>query len=140
MNRDQFNRTEMFNTVSAYMHTNQSLWTATKAVADTVDALDASIAVIEGKAGKQQTPITGAADQKAQVRLSCEEKILELSDQLSALAEVKSDANLAAQTNWTLSSLDKRPTTNSKKPEKASRPSRLQIWSRWPITPSRQPM
>ena len=107
MNRDQFNRTEMFSTVSAYMHNHQSLWTATKAVADTVDALDASIAIIDGKVGKQQTPITGAADQKAQVRLSCEEKILEISDQLSALAEVKNDANLAAQTAWTLSSLDK---------------------------------
>ena len=52
MNREQFNRIEMFSTVSAYMHANQALWTATKAVADTVGVVDANIGVIEGKAGK----------------------------------------------------------------------------------------
>src|ERR1041384_1165134 len=97
MNRDQFNRTGMFNTVAAYMEQNQSIWTSTKAVSDAVDDLNAGIAAIDTKGGKQQAPTTGAADDKAHVRESFETKIFELSDQLSALAAVKKDANLAAQ-------------------------------------------
>ena len=107
MNRDQLNRTGMFSTVSAYMGTNQSLWSGVKAITDTVDVLNNGIADISGAAGKQQTPVTGAAAQKAQVRHGFEEQILFIADQLAALAEVKGDANLASQVELTLSSLDK---------------------------------
>ncbi len=107
MNRDQFNRTEMCNTVSAYLARNKSIWDAIKAMGDTVDELDANNTAIAEKGRKQQTPITGAAEEKEQVRLDFEEKILELADQLSALAEKKRDANLAAQSELTLSALDK---------------------------------
>jgi hypothetical protein len=44
---------------------------------------------------------------KGQVRTSFEEKILEMADQLSALAEKNKNANLAAQVECTLLSLDK---------------------------------
>src|ERR1041384_4149441 len=59
------------------------------------------------RAAKQQSPTRDAADQKETVRLDFEKKILEIASQLSALAEVRKDANLAAQTECTLSSLDK---------------------------------
>ena len=107
MNRDQLNRTGMFSTVSAYMGTNKTLWNGVKAIADTVTAVDAGIAGISGSAGKQQTPVSGAADAKAQVRHDYEEEILVVASQLSALAEVNGDANLAAQSELTLSALDK---------------------------------
>ena len=107
MNRDQLNRTEMFSTVSAVMNTNKTLWSAIKAISDTVDDLNDGIADISGSAGKQQTPVTGAAAQKAQVRHSYEEQILFIANQLAALAEVNSDQNLAGQTELTLSALDK---------------------------------
>jgi hypothetical protein len=107
MNRDQFNRNEMCNTVAVYMEKNKSIWGGVKAMNDTVDDVNTCRKRIAGKIRKQQEPITGAADEKAQVRLSFEEKILELADQLSALAEVKQDSALAAQVEWTLSSLDK---------------------------------
>jgi hypothetical protein len=97
----------MFSTVSAYMNINQPLWTALKAVSDTVDDLNDGITDINNSAGKQQTPTTGAADAKAQVRHDYEEQILVIASQISALAEVKGDANLAAQVELTLSSLDK---------------------------------
>ena len=45
----------------------------------------------------------------AQVRTSFEEKILEIADQLSALAAKNNDPNLAAQVELTLSGLDKLP-------------------------------
>ena len=107
MNRDQLNRTGMLSTVSAYMGTNKALWNGVKAIGDTVKDLDDGIADISSSAGKQQTPVSGAADAKAQVRHDYEEQILVIANQLSALAEVKGDANLAAQTELTLSSLDK---------------------------------
>ncbi len=107
MNRDQLNRTGMFSTVSAYMNTNKSLWSGVKAISDTVDDLDSGIADISDSAGKQQTPVTGAAAQKAQVRHSYEEQILFIADQLAAFAEVSSDAELAGKVELSLSSLDK---------------------------------
>lgn len=107
MNRDQLNRTGMFSTVAAYMGTNQTLWNGVKAIGDTVTDLNDGIADISGAAGKQETPVSGAAAQKAQVRHDYEEQILVIASQLSALAEVKGDANLAAQVELTLSALDK---------------------------------
>jgi hypothetical protein len=46
-------------------------------------------------------------DAKTNVRLSFEEKILEIADQLSALAAKNNDALLGAQVEWSLSALDK---------------------------------
>jgi hypothetical protein len=107
MNRDQFNRTGMFNTVAAYMDKNNSIWNGVKAVGDTVADVKTGIAAIDEAGRRQQAPTSGATDEKAQVRLSLEEKILEIADQSAALAEKNSNANLAAQVEFSLSSLDK---------------------------------
>jgi hypothetical protein len=109
MNRDQFNRSEMFNTVAAYMQTNNSLWSATPAIVQTMTELTANITSIGNKMSKQQTPITGAADQKALVRAALEDKILEVANQLAALAAATHDMNLAGQAELTLSGLDRMP-------------------------------
>ena len=74
---------------------------------ETVGEVNSRIGRIGEKAGKQQAPTTGAALDKGQVRTSFEEKILEVADQLSALAEKNKNANLAVQVEFTLSSLDK---------------------------------
>ncbi len=134
MNRDQLNRTGMFSTVSAYMGTNKTTWNSVKAITDTVTDLDDGIADINQSAGKQQTPVSGAADAKAQVRHNYEEQILVIASQLSALAEVKGDANLAAQSELTLSALDKL----AKKRELESPLSPRPIWRHWWITTSPQ--
>jgi hypothetical protein len=107
MNRDQLNRTGMFSAVSAYMGNNTTTWNSVKAIGDTVDDLNDGIADINNSAGKQQTPTTGAANAKAQVRHDYEEQILVIASQLAALAEVNRNANLAAQVELTLSALDK---------------------------------
>jgi hypothetical protein len=107
MDRNQLNHTGMGSTVSAYMETNKTIWNSVKTVDDTMDDVNDSIADINSSAGKQQTPTTGAADAKAQVRHNYEEQILWIADQLAALAEVKGDANLAGKVELTLSSLDK---------------------------------
>jgi hypothetical protein len=105
MNRDQLNRTGMFSAVSAYMGNNTTTWNSVKAIGDTVTDLDDGITDINNSAGKQQTPVSGAANAKAQVRHDYEEQILVIASQLSALAEVNGDANLAAQVELTLSAL-----------------------------------
>jgi hypothetical protein len=71
--------------------------------------VEAGIGAIAESIRKQHAPTSGAAEEKGQVRLSFEEKTLEVADQLAALAEVKKDPNLAAQVEFTLSSLDKLP-------------------------------
>lgn len=107
MTREQLNRTGMFSAVSAYMGNNQSLWNSLKAIKDTVTDLDSGIEAIDDAIGKQQTSTTGAATAKAQVRHDFEEKLLVMAGQLSALAAVNKNANLASQVEFTLSSLDK---------------------------------
>ena len=107
MDRNQINRTDMQNTVAAYMDKNNPLWSGVKATNDTVTELKGNNAAIAEKAAKQQAPISGAGDEKVQVRLDFEEKILEIADQLSALAEKNKDVNLAAQVGLSLSALDK---------------------------------
>lgn len=97
----------MGNTVSAYMDRNKSLWGGVKAMSDTVADVNAALGRIAEKIRKQRAPTAGAAVDKGQVRLSFEEKILEVADQLSALAEKNKNANLAAQVEMTPSSLDK---------------------------------
>lgn len=97
----------MFSTVSAYMDANPTIWNGIAAIGVTVTDLNDGIAGINSSAGKQQTPTTGAAGAKAQVRGSFEEQIMWIADQLSALAELNGDANLAAQSELKLSALDK---------------------------------
>ena len=67
----------------------------------------AGIAAIADSILKQQAPTSGARDEKTAVRLSFEEKILEVADQISALAAKNKDATLGAQVELTLSALDK---------------------------------
>lgn len=97
----------MCHTVSSYMGKNQPIWSANIAMNDTVAELDANNAALADKVRKQQTPTSGAADEKGQVKFDFEEKLLEIADQLSALADKRQDANLAAQVELTLSALDK---------------------------------
>jgi len=97
----------MCHTVSSYMGKNQPLWSANIAMNDTVAELDANNGIIADKVRRQQTPTTGAADEKELVKFEFEEKILEIADQLAALAEKNQDANLAAQVELNLSALDK---------------------------------
>lgn len=109
MNRDQYNRTEMFNTVAAVSQANNALWSGTPAIVQTIAELNENIGIIATKMMHQLTPIAGAAYQKGNVRHDFEEKILEFADQIHALAFVNHDMVLADQSDLTLSGLDKMP-------------------------------
>ena len=97
----------MASTVSAYMGKNKTVWNGVKAVKDTMTEVDAAIAGIAEADKKQQTPTTGAAQDKATVRHDFEDQIVLVADQLASLAAKKKDAALEAQVDLSLASLDK---------------------------------
>lgn len=109
MNRTQFNRTEMFNTVSATLQENNTLWSAVPAIVQAMTEFNAKIAAIGAKLMRQEAPITGETQQKGNVRSDFEDKILEIAHALSALGAATHDMDLAAQGDLTLSQLDKMP-------------------------------
>jgi len=99
----------MFGTVSDYMNldANKPIWTPMKAAVDTMAELDAGIAAIGNKTGKQKTPTTGAAGAKGNVRHDYEAKILEIGDQLASIAAAAKDPVLAAQVEFSKAGLGK---------------------------------
>ncbi len=101
----------MFGTVSDYMNSdaNKPIWTPMKAAVDTMAEVDAGIEDIAKKVGRQQTPTTGAAGAKGNVRHDYEAKILEIGDQLASIAAAATDAVLAAQVEFSKAGLGKLP-------------------------------
>ena len=107
MNQDQINITGMHSSVADYMAQNNALWGGVKAVADTVAALIANNKIIADKVNVQETITDGMTPLKLQTKHDLEEKILEIADQLAALAAKNNDVELGAQVELTLSVLDK---------------------------------
>lgn len=107
MDRDQLNVTEMGSTVSTYLAKNKTLWSGIKAIAETVAEVDATLAAIAEKDQHQQTPVSGAAEEKTATRHDFEDQIILVADQLAALAAKEQDAVLEAQTHLSLAALDK---------------------------------
>jgi uncharacterized phage infection (PIP) family protein YhgE len=105
MNDYQQNLTDMFQTVSAYMDNNKTLWNAIPAIQETVAELDAGIAQILSAGQKQRVPTKGAAKDKGQIRRELEDKVELVAGQLHALAAKNGDAVLAGKTDLPLSQL-----------------------------------
>ena len=139
MNRNQLNDTGMLNTVSSYMATNNSIWGGVPAMTATVAEVKANITRIDDKMGKQQTPTSGATDEKTQVRGDFEDQLLVIADQLSSLAAKNNDKNLGAQVDLNISTLDKLTTTNSRKRASGFPPSPRRTWRRWRPTALSRP-
>ena len=106
MNQDQINITGMHSTVAGYFDQNTALWSGNKAVSDLVAQLKANIAVIAQKRDAQETATDGQAELARQAKHDLETKILEIADQLYALAAKTNDVALEAQSHFTLSLLD----------------------------------
>jgi hypothetical protein len=82
---------------------NQPLWNGVKAVTVTVGALNT---IIAQKRDEQETATDGQAENARQARHDLETEILEIADQIYALASKNGDALLEAQSHFTLSQLD----------------------------------
>ncbi len=106
MNQDQINITGMQSNTASYMAQNQTIWNGVKAVTDTVAALNVNNDIIAQKRVAQETATDGEAENARQARHDMEVKIVEIADQVSALAAKTGDALLEAQSHFTLSMLD----------------------------------
>ena len=107
MTQDQESRTTMFANVVAYLDKNKALWTPIKAMVETVGEVADGLTLIARKAGKQQAPNGGAGEEKTNVREDLEETVLEIADQVAALASKTGDAQLAARVTLTRSGVGK---------------------------------
>jgi hypothetical protein len=106
MNQDQINITGMHSTVASYMDQNQTIWTGNKAFSASVGQLNTNNSVISQKRDAQETATDGEAELKRQAQQDLEEKIIEIADQIYALAVKNNDVGLEAQSHLTLSILD----------------------------------
>ncbi|MSU57298.1 MAG: hypothetical protein EXS35_03800 [Pedosphaera sp.] len=89
------------------MDKNNSIWSGVPAIAVTTGDFKVIIADIGKSIRKQAIATGGAGDEKTNVRLSFEESILFIADQLSALGAKNNDVLLGAQVELSLSALDK---------------------------------
>src|SRR5205823_4332529 len=96
MKQRQENRVSMFEAVAAYMDDHKDKWSGKPAVVKAVADLNAGIAFINAKTGRQGTPLHGITTSKDQVRTAFEDKIVEVADQIAAYAAETKDAQLAA--------------------------------------------
>ena len=106
MNQDQINITGMHSTVAGYFDQNTAIWSGNKAVSDAVAQLKANNDVIAQKRDVQETATDGQSELARQAKHDLEAKILEIADQLYALAAKTNDVALEAQSHFTLSLLD----------------------------------
>jgi hypothetical protein len=97
----------MVESTVAVLNENKNVWEKTPAFVKAVADLAGVVQAIQIESGKQQAPTKGATASKAQARDALEDTILEMADQLSALAEERRDVTLAAQVEITRSALDK---------------------------------
>jgi hypothetical protein len=103
------NVTDMATNVSVFMSNpdNKTLWQTNKAITDTMAEVDGDLATLAGLDTKQLAPITGQAAEKATTRFAFESQILVIASQLAALAAKNNDTVLEAQSDLSLSALDK---------------------------------
>jgi hypothetical protein len=106
MTQDQENVTSMMETTLQYLDQNNSAWSARPAFAAAVTDAKAGVKAIREAASKQETPIEGITDEKAQARGALEDLTLEIADQVSAYAAKGGDVGLAAKVHVSRSSLD----------------------------------
>jgi hypothetical protein len=105
MNNKQTNRVTMFKTVSAYLDSHKSVWSAMSPVAAAVESFQDKIAAIDTAAQQQETP-SGAADTKAEARDALEDVLFLTCEALAVLGHNTNDDDLLALTTVSPSALD----------------------------------
>ena len=93
--------------VASFMNQNNSIWSGTKAVVDTMAQLNGALGNVSQTAQDQETPIVGEEDKKALARHDLEDEIMRIAGALGSIAAKTSDPELAGQTELTLAQLDK---------------------------------
>ncbi len=107
MDRKLTNRVTMFKTVAAVLDQNNSIWSGMAPLATAVQAFKAKVTAIDAAAQKQETPVSGAVDEKAGARDALEDVLFLTCEALGALGHTSNDNELMALTDLTPSGLDK---------------------------------
>lgn len=105
MDRRQTNRITMFKTTALNLRENQSVWSGMTLFADAVQRLNDLIASLDNAAQSQETPITGAALDKASARDALEDVLFLVCEALGVLGHTGHDSDLVALVDLTPATL-----------------------------------
>jgi hypothetical protein len=97
----------MFKTVDEYLDRNHSLWSGMAPLVAAVQQFKDKIAAIDAAAQKQETPVSGAVQDKAATRDALEDVLFLVCEALAVLAHTSNDHELEALVAVTPSGLDK---------------------------------
>jgi hypothetical protein len=101
----QTNRIRMFKAVEAVLDQNNSVWNGMAPFATAVNEYKQKVAATEVVAQKQETPITGATDERLAARSALEDVLFLTAEALGVLAHRAGDTDLMALTDVTPSTL-----------------------------------
>ena len=107
MDQVQTNRITMFKTVAAVLAQHNSVWNSMAPMVSAVQQFKDQIGAIDEMALKQETPTTGAADEKAAAREALRGDLFLTCEALSVLAHTSNDHNLLALADVTPTDLRK---------------------------------
>jgi hypothetical protein len=96
----------MCKTVSGYLDQNNSVWSGMAPLVTAVGQFKNKIASIDVAAQKQETPVTGAAGDKAAARDGLEDVLFLMCEALGALAHIANDNELRALVGLSRSAID----------------------------------
>lgn len=107
MRRNLTNRVTMFKTVDGYLDQNNSVWNGMAPLAAAVQQFKQKIVAIDAAAQKQETPVSGAAGDKAAARDELEDVLFLTCEALGVLAHTNNDHDLQALVDLSPSAIDK---------------------------------
>jgi hypothetical protein len=97
----------MFKTVEQYFDQHDSVWNGRTPLAAAVQEFKTKIEEIDAAAQTQETPVTGATEDKAAARDELEDDLFLMCEALGVLAHTSNDHDLEALVDVSPSSLDK---------------------------------
>lgn len=107
MERKLTNRVTMFKTVNGFLDQNNSIWNGMAPLAAAVLQFKQKIVDIDAAAQKQETPVSGATNDKAAARDELEDVLFLACEALGVLAHASSDHDLTALVDVSPSALDR---------------------------------
>lgn len=107
MDRVLTNRVTMYQTVEDYLDRNNSIWSGMAPFAAAMQQYKEGLVAFAAAAQKQETPVSGAAVDKASTRDALEDVLFLVCEALAVLAHLNNDHELEALVTVTPSGLDK---------------------------------
>jgi hypothetical protein len=107
MNRELTNRVTMFKTVDGYLDQKNSVWNGMAPFAAAVQQLKQKLTAIDAAAQKQETPLSGAAGDKAAARDELEDVLFLMCEALGVLAHTHNDHDLKALVDLSPTAIDR---------------------------------